>query len=220
MRHCLNEFPVGVAALLSCLLLAGTSQAQDADEELWLNPSATRAIDDRTEFEVETALRYRQNPRLDTHYVRAWIKRDDDRDNTWSVGIEQRYNGADQREVRFLQQVSYSWGLIDFRTRTEQRFVSTDSQTGFRIRQRIGTDIPLQEGDGWTLTGNAELAVTVRATEPDGQTGLTGLRTFIGFERTFGRYDLSVGYLRQQDIRDGAPDRIGHAPFLGVNVAF
>jgi hypothetical protein len=200
--------------------LAGTSQAQDADEELWLNPSATRAIDDRTEFEVETALRYRQNPRLDTHYVRAWIKRDDDRDNTWSVGIEQRYNGADQREVRFLQQVSYSWGLIDFRTRTEQRFVSTDSQTGFRIRQRIGTDIPLQEGDGWTLTGNAELAVTVRATEPDGQTGLTGLRTFIGFERTFGRYDLSVGYLRQQDIRDGAPDRIGHAPFLGVNVAF
>jgi hypothetical protein len=200
--------------------LAGTSQAQDADEELWLNPSATRAIDDRTEFEVETALRYRQNPRLDTHYVRAWIKRDDDRDNTWSVGIEQRYNGADQREVRFLQQVSYSWGLIDFRTRTEQRFVSTDSQTGFRVRQRIGTDIPLQEGDGWTLTGNAELAVTVRATEPDGQTGLTGLRTFIGFERTFGRYDLSVGYLRQQDIRDGAPDRIGHAPFLGVNVAF
>lgn len=211
----------GLAASAFCLAMAGTAQAQDADEELWFNPSASKAIDDRTEVEVETALRYRQDPRLDTHYIRAWLKRDDSRDNTWSVGIEQRYNGPDQREVRWLQQVSYSFGPIDLRTRTEQRFVSTDSQTGLRVRQRIGTDVLLGDGsDDWTLTGNAEIFLTARATEPEGQTGLTGLRTFVGFERTFGRYDLSVGYLRQQDIRDGAPDRIGHAPFLGLNVAF
>lgn len=211
----------GVAAAVFCLAASGMAQAQDEAEELWLNPSATKKIDDRTELEVEMALRYRPDPRLDTHYVRVWVNRDDEHDNTWSLGVEQRYNGSDQREVRLLQQLKYSWGPIDFRTRTEQRFVSTDSQTGVRARQRIGTDVPLGDSnDSWTLTGNAEIFLTLRATEPDGQTGLTGLRTFVGFERTFGRYDLSVGYLRQQDIRDNAPDRIGHAPFLGLNMAF
>lgn len=221
MRPFFSSFPFGFAALASCLSLAGQAQASDEDGELWFNPSATRAIDHRTELEVEMALRYRQDPRLDTHYIRAWIKRDDERDNTWSLGLEQRLNGPDQREVRLLQQVGYSWGPVDFRTRTEQRFVSTEPQTGLRVRQRVGTDVPLGDSsDSWTLTGNAELFMTVRATDPGGQTGLTGLRTFVGFGRSFGRHDLSVGYLRQQEIRDGAPDRIGHVPYLGFNVAF
>lgn len=63
-------------------------------------------------------------------------------------------------------------------------------------------------------------SLAARATPPDGQTGLTGLRTFVGFEREFGRYGVSLGYLRQQDIRDGAPDRIGHAPFIGLDASF
>ncbi|WP_426051601.1 hypothetical protein [Brevundimonas sp. SL161] len=45
------------------------------------------------------------------------------------------------------------------------------------------------------------------------------MRTFVGFEREFGRYEVSLGYLRQQDVRDNAPDRIWHAPFIGVGVA-
>ena len=57
--------------------------------------------------------------------------------------------------------------------------------------------------------------MTLRSTDPDGQTGITGLRTFVGVEREFGRYEVSLGYLRQQDMRYRAPDRIGHAPFIG-----
>jgi len=91
----------------------------------------------------------------------------------------------------------------------------------WRLRQRVGTSVSLGEGDdGWSLAADAELFMTLRATEPDGQTGATGVRTFVGFEREIGRYDLSLGYLRQQDIRDGRPDRIGHAPFIGINTAF
>jgi hypothetical protein len=81
--------------------------------------------------------------------------------------------------------------------------------------------VPLTDlEDGWTLVGNAELFLTLRSTEPDGQTGVTGLRTFVGVERSYGRYDVSLGYLRQQDIRNSGPDRIGHAPFVGLNVNF
>jgi len=214
--------------LISSLLVAGfvsftpgAALAGDEDAELWFNPSATKAINDRTVFELETAQRFRSDPRLDTFYVRGWVNREDARGTKWSVGVEQRWNGSDQQEVRLLQQVGYSWGALDFRTRLEQRFVSDMSQTGVRIRQRVGTSVPLGEGDdAWSLAGNAELIVTLRGTEPDGQTGVTGVRTFIGFEREIGRYELSLGYLRQQDIRDGRPDRIGHAPFIGLNTAF
>lgn len=207
---------VGLAAAAPSAALA-----DDEDAELWLNPSATRAVDARTELELETAQRFRDDPRDDTYFLRAWINRDDSRENTWSLGVEQRWNGPDEREVRLLQQVGYAIGPLDLRTRLEQRFVSYDPQTGWRLRQRIGASVPLGRGaEGWSVTADAEVFVTLRATDPDGQTGFTALRTFAGFERSFGRYDLSIGYLRQQDIRDDRPDRIGHAPFVGLYVAF
>ena len=212
--------PAALAAGLLCLSPA-SAMAGDEDAELWFNPSATRAINDRTVFELETAQRLRSDPRDDTYFVRAWVNREDSQGTEWSVGIEQRWNGSDEQEVRMLQQVGYGWGVLDFRTRLEQRFVSDTSQTGVRLRQRVGTSLPLGEAENaWSLAADAELFLTLRSTEPDGQTGLTGVRTFIGFEREIGRFDLSLGYLRQQDIRDGGDDRIGHAPFVGITTAF
>ena len=212
---------LALATSIAALALATPALASDEDMEFWFNPSVSKAVDGRTSVELETAQRFRKDPRTDTYFVRGWIKRDDARDNTWGVGIEQRWNGPDQQEVRLLQQVGYELGPIDLRTRMEQRFVSTDAQTGWRVRQRIGTSVPLGDSDtSWSLTADAELFVTLRSTDPDGQTGVTGLRTFVGFEREFGRYEVSLGYLRQQDVRDNAPDRIGHAPFIGVGVAF
>lgn len=210
-----------LVAMIAALSMATPALANDEDNEFWFNPSVSKAVDDRTSVELETAQRLRQDPRDDTYFVRGWLKRDDAADNTWGVGIEQRWNGPDQQEVRLLQQVGYAWGPIDLRTRMEQRFVSDDPRTGWRLRQRVGTSVPLgQSGERWSLTADAELFVTLRSTDPDGQTGLTGLRTFVGVERSFGRYEVSLGYLRQQDIRDNAPDRIGHAPFIGLGVEF
>ena len=212
---------LALATSFAALALATPALASDEDMEFWFNPSVSKAVDGRTSVELETAQRFRKDPRTDTYFVRGWIKRDDARDNTWGVGIEQRWNGPDQQEVRLLQQVGYELGPIDLRTRMEQRFVSTDAQTGWRVRQRIGTSVPLGDSDtSWSLRADAELFVTLRSTDPDGQTGVTGLRTFVGFEREFGRYEVGLGYLRQQDVRDNAPDRIGHAPFIGVGVAF
>lgn len=206
----------------ACLVLsAAPALAQDEDGELWFNPAFVKTIDDRTSVELEIAQRLRDDPRDDTYFARLWVNREDRGGREWSAGIEQRCTGPDEREVRLLQQVGYDWGPLEFRTRLEQRFVDVDPQTGWRLRQRIGTTIPLTDGeDGWALTGDAELFMTLRSTEPGGQTGVTGLRTFAGFERGFGRYDVSLGYLRQQDIRDGAEDRVGHAPFVGLTVNF
>ena len=208
--------------LAGCLLFASsTAVAQDDGGEIWLNPAFATSLDNATSVELETAQRLRQDPRNDTYFARLWINREDNQGREWSMGVEQRWNGPDEREVRLLQQIGYDWGPLEFRTRLEQRFVDVDPQTGWRLRQRLGTTIPLTPSqDGWSLTGDAELFVTLRGTEPDGQTGVTGLRTFIGFERSYGRYDVSLGYLRQQDVRDAAEDRVGHAPFVGLTVNF
>lgn len=201
--------------------LASPVLAQDEAGELWFNPAFATSLDDRTSIELETTQRLRSDPRDDTYFARLWLKREDSRGRDWNVGVEHRWNGPDEREVRLLQQVGYDWGPLEFRTRLEQRFVNVDPDTGWRLRQRIGTTVPLTEDeDGWALTGDAEVFFTLRNTEPGGQTGLTGLRTFVGFERGFGRYDISLGYLRQQDIRNDAEDRVGHAPFVGVTVNF
>lgn len=217
----MHALKVTLLAIGSLMAAAAPAVAQDEDGELWFNPAFVKQIDDRTSVELETAQRLRQDPRNDTYFARLWLNREDGAGRQWSVGVEQRWNGPDEREVRLLQQVGYDWGPLEFRTRLEQRFVDVDPQTGVRLRQRVGTTIPLTDSeDGWALTGDAEVAVTLRNTEPGGQKGVTGLRTFVGFERSYGRYDVSLGYLRQQDIRDGAEDRVGHAPFVGLTVNF
>lgn len=214
-------FGTALVAAGVMLALASPVLAQDEAGEFWFNPSFATSLDDRTSVELETAQRLRSDPRDDTYFARLWLKREDSRGRDWNVGVEHRWNGPDEREVRLLQQVGYDWGPLEFRTRLEQRFVNVDPDTGWRLRQRMGTTVPLTEDEnGWALTGDAEVFFTLRNTEPGGQTGLTGLRTFVGFERGFGRYDISLGYLRQQDIRDGAEDRVGHAPFVGVTVNF
>jgi hypothetical protein len=216
--------PLAATVVLSAitLLSAPTALANDDEAgEFWLNPSVTRSLDNRTSIEMETAQRFRSAPRDDTYFIRGWVNRDDAAGRTWSFGVEQRWNGPDEEEQRLLQQVSYALGPIDMRTRFEQRWVSSDPDVGLRVRQRLGGSIPMSEGDdAWSLTGDAEVFVTLRPTEPDGQTGVTRLRTFLGFERSLGRFDLSLGYLREHDIRENGPDRIGHAPFIGFNVNF
>lgn len=214
-------FGTALVAAGVMVALASPVLAQDEAGEFWFNPAFATSLDDRTSLELETAQRLRTDPRDDTYFARLWLKREDSRGRDWNVGVEHRWNGPEEREVRLLQQVGYDWGPLEFRTRLEQRFVNVYPDTGWRLRQRMGTTVPLTEDeDGWALTGDAEVFFTLRNTKPGGQTGLTGLRTFVGFERGFGRYDISLGYLRQQDIRDGAEDRVGHAPFVGVTVNF
>lgn len=124
-------------------------------------------------------------------------------------------------KTRLLQQVGYPLGPLGGRTRLEQRFIEGDPRTGWRVRQRVGGAIPLSSHEGaWEAVGNVEGFFTLAASEPGAQTGLTGLRTFIGLEREFGALELSVGYLRQQAIREDAPDSVGHAPFVALGFNF
>jgi hypothetical protein len=200
----------------SLLLLSATPASATEDRlELWLNPAVTTDLDDKTSIELETAQRFRESPADDTYYARLWLGRGLGKGLTLSAGVERRHEG-EGRETRLLQQLSYPLvGILKGRTRLEQRFLNDEPRTAFRLRQRLGVGIPLSS-DGWEVAANAEGFFTLRASEAGGQTGLTGLRTFVGVEREFDRVEVSLGYLRQQTIREARPDTVGHAPFVGL----
>ena len=90
---------------------------------------------------------------------------------------------------------------------------------GLRLRPRMGVSIPVAER--LSFGTDAELFWTLRGTSPGGDTGITGLRTQVGFDYDISE-NLAIGltYLRQQDFEDNAPDEVGHAPLIGVEFAF
>jgi len=200
------------------LAVAAPAAAADHELDLWFNPAVTTSLDERTSLELETAQRLREAPADDTYFFRLWVNRELSDDVELSVGAERRFEGSGE-ETRLLQQLGYGVGPLDLRTRFEQRFLSEAPRTAWRLRQRAGAGVPLTgDDDGWALVGDVEGFFTLRAATPGGRTGLTAVRSFVGFERGFGRVELSVGYLRQQDIRRGADDRIGHAPLVGLTI--
>lgn len=154
----------------------------------------------------------------DTYFVRLWISQRVAKGLTLSGGVEQRWNET-QHEQRLHQQLSWRAGVLRTRSRLEQRFVEGERRMALRVRQRLGVDVPLD--DRWGIEANVEGFFTLRSGNPGGQTGLTALRTYAGVSRELGEnLSLSIGYMRAQEIRSGRPDRIGHAPFAGIEFAF
>lgn len=196
---------------------ASVARASDEAFELWLNPAVEADIG-RGTVELESAHRFRDG-RDDTHYLRLWYGQSIGKSVALAAGIEQRFTGS-VGEKRLLQQLSYRSGVFRGRTRIEQRFVENDERMGLRLRQRVGISVLLGRSNRIALVANAEGFVTMRATTSAGQTGLTGLRTIIGFDYKLNdRIDINAGYLRAQDFRRGGIDRVGHAPLLGMTVS-
>lgn len=208
---------------LATLLIPAPAFAADDNFEFWINPSVEIAVGDDTSLEIETAQRFRDaddgNP--DTYFGRLWLKHDLSDNVTLSGGVERRINDGAANETRLLQQMSLKYGILRGRVRLEQRFVDNAAQTGWRLRTRGGVSVPLGQESPWSFDADTETFWTLRATSGTGQEGLTGLRTQIGVGYEVNdRWSLSLGYLRQQDIRDGREDVVGHAPIIGIEASF
>jgi hypothetical protein len=201
--------------------LCSPALAEENYLEGWLEGTIAKDLGGGSfvEFQTQQRARGSSNPTGDNQTYRLWLGHNFG-DVEAAAAIHRSKEGP-TRETRLIQQASYKLGSsgLKGRTRLEQRFIDDAARTGWRLRQRIGYSLPLSgEKGGWKLAGNAEGFWTLRATSRTGQTGITGLRTFVGFERSLGNVDLGVGYTRQQNIRKGAPDRVGHAPTLSLTL--
>jgi hypothetical protein len=201
----------------------GTASASDDAFEFWVNPSIAYELDKDTGIELETAQRLRSaaDGRPDTFFFRLWVNQAVSDGATLSGAVERRINDGGRDETRTMQQLSLRHGVLRGRLRLEQRFVSDADRMGLRLRPRIGASVPLNGDGDWTLDGDAELFLTLRSTSRLGDQGLTGLRTQIGVGHDVSeRLNLSIGYLRQQDIKPNGTDQVGHAPIVGIELSF
>ena len=212
-----------VLSAVAIILSVATPAAADDDAfGVWLNPSVTADLDDGTAIEIETAQRFRDaDDGPDTYYGRIWIVQDISDAVSISGGFERRINDGDSDETRFLQQVNLRSGIWRGRIRAEQRLVDDAGRMGLRLRTRGGISLPLDREGRWSFDANAEGFWTLRSTLNGGQDGLTGLRTQVGVGyEVSDNLEVSLTYLRQQDIRDNRPDAVGHAPLIGIDFSF
>lgn len=221
--HCTRLVPAMLGAAM--LALPGAAQASDEAFEFWLNPSFDFAIDEINRIEIETGQRLRSasDSRADTYFLRGWLHHPIDRDLVLSGAVEQRENHGGLDEVRTTQQIYGRKGHWRLRLRFEQRWIEDQSRMGLRLRPRVGVELPLGKEADWTFRADGEMFFTLRSAlaGPEDEAGFTALRTRLGFNyRASDHLQLGIGYLRQQDIREGAPDRISHAPLVTLAYSF
>ncbi|WP_234002371.1 DUF2490 domain-containing protein [Erythrobacter sp. AP23] len=213
----------GIALFTCASAIASPVAAQDEAFEFWLNPSISTDLDGDTGIELETAQRFRSSDdgRVDAYFARLWLKQAISDEVTLAGAVERRINDGGNDELRVMQQLSGSHGILRTRLRLEQRFVDNADRMGLRLRPRLGVSVPLDAAGRWSVKADAELFWTLRGNNLGSDEGITGLRNQVGVS-----YDvsdnLSLGliYLRQQDFEDNAPDEIGHAPLVSIEISF
>lgn len=208
---------------MGLIMAAAPVRAADSDVELWLNPSVSVGIGDRTGLELEMQQRFRDSSRRrpDTYFGRLWLTHRASDSIRLGLAVERRVNDGAANETRLSQQASGAWGVWRARLRLEQRFLDGAERTSVRIRPRFGVDVPLDADGRLAGFADAEAFFTLAPTSRGGTTGLTGLRTQLGLTYDASdRVRLSLAWVRQQDINRSRADTIGHAPAIGVRIGF
>lgn len=210
------------------LALATPAAAQQTDEQLWLQANGSVTIGSREKMTVEGIIRF--GNRVDglshteigglfTHTTRGGVE--------LSVGyrhVEDWNEGVRlPNEERLRQMILVPLGSgFSGRLRFEQRFNSSGSEIGFRLRPRLGFDTPLGAGN-LHLFATSEHFLNLNTTAWGARGGYERMRNAVGVSIPLGgRLRGEFGYLNQYRFgRDGRRDQMDHvATFtLQFNIA-
>ena len=120
-------------------------------------------------------------------------------------------------ENRIFQQLLWSDKLGEFsvqsRTRLEQRYVETGSDTGWRFRQFCRAHREIQPESPWILVAWDEIFVDLNTTDWGQNGSFSQNRLFLGIGRKLNGPNsprLEIGYLNQFIRRKSAGDTINH----------
>ena len=204
--------------LCACALLTGTAaQAATAqDEQAWLNLTAMGPVTGNLIYFAEIQPRFGNGvSQPDQTILRGAVG--------WKLSpqlsLYQGYahivlptqDGRDINEERSFQQINWTigkpWdGELSSRTRIEQRWRSDGDGMGWRLREMLRYEKPLNPGsEALNALVYAEAFVALNSTDWGQKTGFDQLRSFVGAEvKLMGKSTAEIGYLNQLvDQRDG-----------------
>jgi hypothetical protein len=213
-------FPSLTAALM--LVGAPASAETSQDEQFWLNLTSMGSIKDDLVYFAEIQPRVGDGvSRIDQALFRGAIG--------WkfspSVTLYQGFahivapveGGEDANEERSFQQLNWTlgkpWaGELSSRTRLEQRWRSDGNDMGWRLREMLRYEKPLEpNSDALNALVYAEGFVALNDTDWGARDGFDQLRSFIGAEVGLpGASTLEVGYLNQIINQRGGNTRVNH----------
>jgi hypothetical protein len=130
-------------------------------------------------------------------------------------------------EHRIWQQLTWSKTLnpivFSIRSRLEQRFVETGSETGWRFRQFFKLEYPFPFEPRLSLLGADELFFNLNNTDWGADSGFAQNRLFGGVGWKFdtkGRLKAEAGYLNQFIDKVSGDDRMNHIFFVALFLNF
>jgi hypothetical protein len=212
---------LSLSALASCLGAPAHAETSQ-DEQFWLNLTSMGSIKDDLVYFAEIQPRIGDGiSRIDQALFRGAIG--------WkfspSVTLYQGFahivvpveGGKDVNEERSFQQINWTlgkpWaGELSTRTRLEQRWRSDGDDMGWRLREMLRYEKPLNPGsDALNALVYAEGFVALNDTDWGVRGGFDQLRSFIGAEVGLpGASTLEVGYLNQVINQRGGDTRVNH----------
>ncbi|MBA4051320.1 MAG: hypothetical protein C0472_05435 [Erythrobacter sp.] len=202
------------AMLLAALVAAwqpSIARAQDEDVQLWQIVNLAHDFDDDTRLTVDASQRWREAARGgEQQTLRFQIEQ------TVAKGV--RIGGGGMvleagglTELRPHQQVTFTLGRFEARTRLEERFIDRADRTELRLRQRIQYNQPL--GQGWRASVGGEWLGLLQGRN-DGQGAATEQwRAQAGIAyRISKRLEVGANYWLLVFPNGAQPDRITHVP--------
>jgi len=215
--------PIRFAVLLAATLAAwqpSKASAGEEDTQFWLNAIATGKVGEGTTLTVDATQRWRGDDEVgnDQQTIRVMV---DQRvaDNTRIGGGIMLFDTAGLTEIRTHQQVTFTLGRIEARTRLEQRFFDGADQMELRLRQRVTYNQPIAEG--WRASAGVEWLGLVQSRNADegSSTEQWRFQTAV-IHRVTRNLDIGAIYWLVSFPRGERPERVSHIPQAVVTYRF
>jgi hypothetical protein len=197
--------------------------AQQTDEQLWLQTNGAVELSDRDKVTVEAIARFSDRAKGLSHAEAGLLYT-----RKLSSGIELSFGYrhvedwnrgiALPNDERLRQMILVPLGSgFNTRLRFEQRFNSSGGGVGFRLRPRLGYEMPL--GSGLKLFATQEHFINFNTTAWGQRGGYERMRNALGVSIPLGgQLRGEVGYLNQYRFgRGGARDQMDHAMTFTLN---
>jgi len=199
---------------VAMIALPRNARAADEAVQTWITGGGVAQIDDNDRIGIDVS--YRLRPGNDQLLQRITL------DHRIADGVQLGGGFAFvtsrvQKEMRFHQQLIVDLGLLQSRTRLEQRYIDSAAQPAWRLRERIQLDIPLEKQRKWFLLTSAEFFFELHRPSAVQDSELVTTRQLIGLRHVLTpRLGIQLSYMRQHSFPDDRPDEVVHVPWLAI----